>query len=103
MKLDSNHCSFNGRYCFFCGFRNYVKTFVIHFVKHIYSIQAIILIRLIRLQGISKYPFLFADKFMSTQLCSLVYASHSPPIRSSALDGSTSLSVENKPFVTQTE
>ena len=49
-------------------FRNFVKNCVNHFimilseclglVKHIYSIQAIILISLIRLQGVSKYEFL---------------------------------------------
>ena len=75
MKLESNHGSSDGRYCFFCVFRIFVKKIVIYFfkfekmtrserlglIKHIYSIQAIILIRLLWLSGVSKLCVSFAD------------------------------------------
>ena len=62
----------------FCVFRIFVKKIVIHFssrkiirserlglVKHIYSIQAILLIRLLWLSGVSKLCVSFADKYIS--------------------------------------
>ena len=75
VTLDSNHGSFKGRHCFWC-FSNfvqkncysvYVETVIrsegLGLVKHNYSIQAIILICLIRLQGVLKICVSFADKY----------------------------------------
>ena len=65
-----------GVFCIFCqklcnSFR-YVKKMVrcecLGLVKHIYLIQTIILIRLLRLSGISKVCVSFADKYMLSYL-----------------------------------
>ena len=61
----------------FCVFRIFVKKFVIHFLsrkndpqrksgsgQHIYTIQAIILIRLLVLSGVLKLCASFADKYI---------------------------------------
>ena len=78
MKLESNHGSSNGRHCFgvvrilvkncnlFCYVVKMIRSECLGLVKHIYLIQAIILIRFLWLPGISKICVSFADKYICT-------------------------------------
>ena len=48
----------------FCYVEKMIRSECLGLVKHIYLIQTIILIRLLRLLGISKICFSFADKYI---------------------------------------